>query len=153
MLFVRSRLAWAAMALAALAATACGGDASPSPGGATVADHPGRQPYVTYCASCHGVAGEGQPNWAFPGADGLLPAPPHDNTGHTWHHGDGYLFRVTKQGGAAFTLPGGVSGMPGFDAQLTDAEIRDVIVYIKGFWGEDERAFQASASRGDPFPP
>ena len=36
--------------------------------------------------------------------------------------------------------------------QMTDGEIVEVIRYIKGFWGSDEREFQASVSRGDPFP-
>ncbi|MDE2969946.1 MAG: cytochrome c, partial [Chloroflexota bacterium] len=83
---------------------------------------------------------------------GLLPAPPHDNYGHTWHHGDGYLFRVTKRGGAAFMMPGQQSNMPGFDVQMTDQEIIDVIEYIMGFWGAHVREFQASASAGDPYP-
>ena len=61
---------------------------------------PGQVNYVTHCSACHGVSGEGQPNWLIPGPDGTLLAPPHDNTGHTWHHGDGYLFAVTKRGGS-----------------------------------------------------
>ena len=155
----------AAMLSVAVAVTACNGGGpstaasvpSPTPGAASpqpadAPEHPGRANYVTHCASCHGLSGEGQPNWFQPGPDGLLPAPPHDNYGHTWHHGDGYLFRVTKRGGAAFMLPGQPSNMPGFDMQMTDQEIIAVIEYIKGFWGEDERQFQASASLGDPYP-
>ena len=49
-------------------------------------------------------------------------------------------------------MPGQPSGMPGFDAAMTDAEIVEVIEYIKGFWGADERGFQRSASAGDPYP-
>ena len=126
-------------ATGAVAATA-----TPSP--------PGQVNYVTHCSACHGVSGEGQPNWLIPGPDGTLLAPPHDNTGHTWHHGDGYLFAVTKRGGSPFMMPGQPSGMPGFDAAMTDGEIVEVIEYIKGFWGADEREFQRSASAGDPFP-
>lgn len=113
---------------------------------------PGQANYVTHCASCHGVSGEGQANWFQPGPDGVLPAPPHDSSGHTWHHGDGYLFLVTKRGGSAFMMPGQASGMPGFDMEMTDGEIVEVLEYIKGFWGQDEREFQASASAGDPYP-
>ncbi|MDE2802913.1 MAG: cytochrome c, partial [Chloroflexota bacterium] len=139
------------------AATGVGGSVVPTPRSTPVAAtatpaHPGQANYVTHCAACHGVSGEGQPNWFQPGPDGLLPAPPHDNYGHTWHHGDGYLFRVTKRGGAAFMMPGQQSNMPGFDVQMTDQEIIDVLEYIKGFWGKDEREFQASASAGDPYP-
>ncbi|MBL4645745.1 MAG: c-type cytochrome, partial [Rhizobiales bacterium] len=42
--------------------------------------------YAEYCASCHGADLEGQPNWQSPDADGKMPAPPHDQRGHTWHH-------------------------------------------------------------------
>ena len=41
--------------------------------------------YQEYCASCHGVNLEGQANWRSRNQDGTLPAPPHDETGHTWH--------------------------------------------------------------------
>ena len=45
----------------------------------------GKKVYRTYCAVCHGKNLEGQPNWETFGADGRLPAPPHDESGHTWH--------------------------------------------------------------------
>ncbi len=58
----------------------------------------GKDVYRTACASCHGVELEGQADWrkALPG--GGFPAPPHDETGHTWHHADEFLFRYTKLG-------------------------------------------------------
>ena len=52
----------------------------------------GRAIYAENCASCHGVALEGQANWQQRDADGYLPAPPHDQTRHTWHHPDSYFF-------------------------------------------------------------
>ena len=52
----------------------------------------GQTLYTNNCASCHGAKLEGQPNWRSPNADGVLPAPPHDPTGHTWHHDNGLLF-------------------------------------------------------------
>ncbi len=155
-----------ALALVAVSVSCGGGETSTAGGSAAVAT-PGAAPtsatiatpaaagqvnYVTHCSACHGVSGEGQPNWLIPGPDGTLLAPPHDNTGHTWHHGDGYLFAVTKRGGSPFMMPGQPSGMPGFDAAMTDSEIVEVIEYIKGFWGADERGFQRSASAGDPYP-
>ena len=154
------------VALAVALAPACGGSDSEDPwtasavapsagasaGAAAAPPTPGQANYVTHCAACHGVSGEGQPNWFQPGADGLLPAPPHDSSGHTWHHGDGYLFRVTKRGGQAFMMPGQTSAMPGFDMAMSDQEIIDVLEYIKRFWGPDEREFQRSASAGDPYP-
>ena len=156
-----------ALALVAVSVSCGGGETSTAGGSAAVAPTastggvaaatatpaaPGQVNYVTHCSACHGVSGEGQPNWLIPGPDGTLLAPPHDNTGHTWHHGDGYLFAVTKRGGSPFMMPGQPSGMPGFDAAMTDSEIVEVIEYIKGFWGADERGFQRSASAGDPYP-
>ena len=43
----------------------------------------GRVVYAENCASCHGVALEGQANWQQRDADGYLPASTHDETGHT----------------------------------------------------------------------
>jgi len=48
----------------------------------------GQQVYAARCASCHGANLEGQPNWQQELPTGGLPAPPHDETGHTWHHND-----------------------------------------------------------------
>src|SRR5688572_24285508 len=61
----------------------------------------GRTIYQTHCASCHGVDLEGQPDWQTPLPSGRLPAPPHDATGHSWHHPDGVLLRITREGPAA----------------------------------------------------
>ena len=58
----------------------------------------GKQVCAESCASCHGVALEGEANWRKRGSDGYMPAPPHDETGHTWHHSDVYLFLMTKYG-------------------------------------------------------
>ncbi len=54
--------------------------------------------YLKYCASCHGEQLQGQSNWRQRDAEGYLPAPPHDESGHTWHHSDTYLFLMTKYG-------------------------------------------------------
>ncbi len=108
----------------------------------------GQNLYANNCASCHGLNLEGQPNWQSPNDDGVLPAPPHDGTGHTWHHGDDLLFEYTKFGGAAALEIRGVtgfnSGMPAFDESLTDDEIWDILAYIRSTWSEREREIQAS---------
>ena len=44
---------------------------------------------------------EGQPDWQTPDDNGTLPAPPHDETGHEWHHDNRLLFEYTQLGGAA----------------------------------------------------
>jgi mono/diheme cytochrome c family protein len=94
----------------------------------------GRQLYAANCASCHGVNLEGQPNWQQPNADGSLPAPPHDASGHTWHHNDAALFATTKFGGAATSPVATPNRMPGFGGTLSDREIWAVLSYIKSTW-------------------
>ncbi|UWQ90391.1 cytochrome c [Rhodobacteraceae bacterium M382] len=108
--------------------------------------------YQANCASCHGVNLQGQPNWRSQGDDGLLPAPPHDKTGHTWHHGDGLLFSYTKLGGKEALAQQGVdfdSGMPGFGDQLSDQQIWDILTYIKSTWPDRERELQATRSEAE----
>ena len=80
----------------------------------------------------------GQPNWKIANADGTYPPPPHDNSGHTWHHPDDLLVGIIRDG-----LDVGVpSGMPTFSGVLTDDEIATIIDFLKSEWGEQERAFQ-----------
>ena len=43
----------------------------------------GRNVYVQNCASCHGTKLEGQKDWMSRLPNGMMPAPPHDVTGHT----------------------------------------------------------------------
>jgi len=107
----------------------------------------GRAVYTEHCAACHGKALEGEPNWRTPKADGTLPAPPHDDSGHTWHHGDALLFRYTKEGGAAIAPAGFKSGMPGFGGTLSDAQIWAVLAFIKSTWPEPVRRRQDLMNR------
>jgi|GEM_PF-613483 len=58
----------------------------------------GQQVYNQHCAACHGAQLQGQANWRERGPNGRLPAPPHDSSGHTWHHPDEVLFQITKYG-------------------------------------------------------
>ena len=109
----------------------------------------GEKLYQSYCASCHGANLEGQPDWRSPGPDGALPAPPHDETGHTWHHPDSVLFDYTRLGGKAALAAQGVdfaSSMPGFGDQLSDVQIRDILAYIKSTWPDRQRQVQAERS-------
>lgn len=97
--------------------------------------------YGENCASCHGDNLEGQPDWRVPGDDGRLPAPPHDASGHTWHHDGDTLFRLMKYGVAALINdPGYGSNMPIYDGILSDEEIIAVLSYIKSTWPDDIRA-------------
>ena len=61
----------------------------------------GQRLYAENCATCHGADLEGQPDWQTPLANGRYPAPPHDETGHTWHHADALLERIIRDGTAA----------------------------------------------------
>lgn len=106
----------------------------------------GRTIFEAQCAACHGAQLEGQPDWQMPLPSGRLPAPPHDATGHTWHHPDDILFRIVKEGTAAIVGGGYESDMPGFADVLSDAEIRAVLAYIKSTWPERERSYQAETS-------
>jgi mono/diheme cytochrome c family protein len=103
----------------------------------------GQQLYQQYCASCHGQQGEGQPNWQVPKPDGTYPAPPHDWTGHTWHHSDAVLIKIILEGGASVAPQGYKSGMPAFKGQLTEAEARAILAYIKGWWKPEQRSYQS----------
>jgi mono/diheme cytochrome c family protein len=107
----------------------------------------GRTLYQTHCAACHGANLEGQPNWQAPLPNGRLPAPPHDATGHTWHHPDGVLLRITRDGPAAVVGDGYESDMPGFGGILTESEMRSILDYIKSTWPERERLYQAEMTR------
>jgi len=101
----------------------------------------GSKVYASNCASCHGENLEGQPNWRSPGEDGLLPAPPHDETGHSWHHTDDVLFGITKYGLAEFSgLEGYVSAMPIYKDVLSDEEIIAVLSFIKSRWPAEIQA-------------
>lgn len=95
----------------------------------------GRVIYAQHCASCHGVNLEGQPNWRQRLPNGRLPAPPHDASGHTWHHPDKMLFAITKHGLVPPHAPAGyASDMPAFAGVLSDEEIRAVLAYIQSRW-------------------
>ncbi|MEO1950971.1 cytochrome c [Thioclava sp.] len=108
----------------------------------------GKELYTQNCASCHGANLEGQPDWREAGPDGVLPAPPHDETGHTWHHETALLFDYVKQGGAEVLAARGVadfpSGMPGFGGTLDDAQILDILGFIRSTWPERMQAVQAA---------
>lgn len=97
--------------------------------------------YAQHCAACHGAELEGQPNWTVPRADGRLPAPPHDDSGHTWHHPFDQLFEITKFGMVPPNAPENyASDMPAFGDRLTDAQIWAVLAYIRSRWSPEVRS-------------
>lgn len=96
----------------------------------------GRQIYTNNCAACHGAQLKGQADWRIRQANGRLPAPPHDKTGHTWHHPDTVLIDIIKNGlvPGKTAPPGYVSDMPAYGKSLNDPDIAAVLAYIKSSW-------------------
>ena len=111
----------------------------------------GGKVYAAHFAACHGAKLEGQPDWRRPGPDGRLPAPPHDETGHTWHHSDRYLIHVVQRGIVAGEdrPPDYQGNMPGFAQSLSREEIVAVLSFIKNNWSFDYREWQEGASATD----
>jgi mono/diheme cytochrome c family protein len=109
----------------------------------------GAEIYAEACAACHGAQLEGAPNWRSPGPNGRLPAPPHDISGHTWHHSDRVLLDITMRGTAAVVGNGYESDMPGFADLYSEAELRDVLAWIKTHWPERARLHQQRLTEQD----
>lgn len=126
--------------VAALALTACVGREGPSVPRLDPAQvRSGEALYRRHCADCHET--------------GRLGAPPHDSSGHTWHHADGMLYRIVAEGAAAYAVPGAPPGqMPAYADTLTPPQIRATITYLKSRWKREQHAFQQEVSRDDPFP-
>ena len=104
----------------------------------------GKGIYTTHCAACHGINLEGQPEWRKRLPNGRLPAPPHDGSGHTWHHPDAVLVDIVKNGLVpGRTAPDGYqSDMPAYAQVLSDAEVAAVLAYIKSSWPPEALAMQ-----------
>jgi mono/diheme cytochrome c family protein len=107
-------------------------DATPVVDAGTVDE--GAALYAEHCASCHGADLSGEPNWQQRDADGYLPAPPHDETGHTWHHPTEQLFAIVKHGTEEVVGGGYKSRMAGYGEILSDDQIHAVLAYIKSTW-------------------
>ena len=151
--------------LAIVSVAACGQHQGTATGASSEAEDVarGEELFRSNCAVCHGTGGEGQLGWQIRKPDRVLPAPPLNGDGHTWHHGDGTLFRIVSQGGAIYEspdLPNYKSGMPAFGEKLSRDEIVAVINYLKSLWGDKEAQgldlrlteSQAIVSKTDPFP-
>lgn len=103
----------------------------------------GESLYQTHCARCHGANLEGQPEWRVRKADGRLPAPPHDGSGHTWHHPTPMLVEIVKFGLVPPNAPEGyASDMPAFKNTLSDAQIAAVLSFIQSRWSAEVRNFR-----------
>jgi len=99
----------------------------------------GERVYAQHCAVCHGTKLEGQPRWRRRLPNGRLPAPPHDESGHTWHHPDRLLFAITRNGLVPPYAPSAYeSDMPAYAGRLTDDEIWAALAFIKSRWTSRE---------------
>ena len=114
----------------------------------------GQQVYANNCAACHGAHLQGQPNWRDRKSNGRLPAPPHDISGHTWHHPDAVLLDLVENGLVpGVTAPEGYeSDMPAFKGKLSDQDIVAVIAYIKSFWPSQALAAQKEVTQEHAAP-
>ena len=100
----------------------------------------GQTIYKDNCASCHGINLEGQVGWQTEIVDGLRLAPPHDETGHTWHHPDELLYNMTKYGFEEMLGKKYPNNMPVYEDILSDGELLAVLGYIKSTWPEKIKA-------------
>jgi mono/diheme cytochrome c family protein len=108
----------------------------------------GQQIYAQHCAACHGTKLEGHPEWRSRLPSGRMPAPPHDDSGHTWHHPDQVLFGITKHGLVPPYAPANYpSDMPAFGGTLSDGEIRAVLAYIASHWSAEVTSARAEMLR------
>src|SRR5882762_2748772 len=80
--------------------------------------------YLGLCATCHGPDGRG--SWRA----ALFLIRPGDLTDGTTlgQHSDQYLFDIIKHGGAPIGRP----GMPAFGSTLSDADIEELVRYVRG---------------------
>ncbi len=108
----------------------------------------GQMIYKRFCSICHGINLQGQPDWRHRKSNGRLPAPPHDETGHTWHHADDILFGMIKKGLVPPYAPANYkSDMPAWESTLKDQDIWAVLAYIKSRWSAEARKFQEEANQ------
>lgn len=94
----------------------------------------GERLYSEHCAACHGADLKGDADWDTLRPDGLALPPPLDESGHAWHHPDALLVDLVKRGPEQVVGSGYESSMPGFGAELSEAEILSVLAYVKSTW-------------------
>lgn len=109
----------------------------------------GKTIYIEYCASCHGINLEGQNDWKGKIVNGMRLAPPHDETGHTWHHSDKYLFLTTKYGIEKIIGQKYPNNMPVYKDILNDEQIISVLSYIKSSWPKKIKDYQEKLNIDD----
>lgn len=105
--------------------------------------------YQEHCAACHGENLEGEEDWQMAALDGLSLAPPHDDSGHSWHHADDELFEMTKYGfDVLMGWEEGTSTMIGYGDILSDEEILAILAFIKSNWSPQSLEWQTMVDKG-----
>lgn len=104
---------------------------------ATKLDTPGARTYVTHCASCHGVDGQGQPE-SFPPLAGATSALTKESAS---------AINITLNGSQRVVMAGVPDAyrMPAFRQQLSDQQIAEVLTFVKSTWGNQSPAVDAQA--------
>lgn len=99
----------------------------------------GKRLYQTYCAGCHGASGKGDGP-----AGKTLPVKPadHTNAKKMSQYSDDHLFTVISRGG---TSVGKSSQMPAWGAVLKEAQIHEVVSYIRTLTLKDTAKLPAGA--------
>lgn len=99
----------------------------------------GKTLYVEYCLQCHGGRGEGW-GWSKKVPPPPVPIPDLSDPKHMKQLSDEYLFDIIKGGGEAV---GKTRLMPPAGRVITDAEIWDVVAYLRSLTpkgkGSEER--------------
>lgn len=96
---------------------------------------PGAQIYAASCATCHGADGKGRAPWIPPlaGAASMLAKE------------DASAINVTLNGSARVVTSGVPDSyrMPPYRAQLSDAEVAEVLTFLRSAWGNTGGAVKA----------
>lgn len=91
--------------------------------------------YADNCSQCHGFD---------QGGDIRDIPPPHNSNGHTWHHPDQQLTEIILEG-LNFAVEGQQT-MPAFRDVLDENEVRAILDYVKTWWTDEQREFQATVT-------
>jgi mono/diheme cytochrome c family protein len=93
--------------------------------------------YIANCAFCHGDNLEGKPGWDGHYPSGRRPALPLNGETEITRLSDQDIMDVTKYGGQPFSPADYENDMPGFEMQLSDADIWAIVAFIKSRWSDE----------------